>query len=125
MSNFWKRKGKQDQDDGKAIMPNREEATAEVRAVLWRNSKFRGTECGEPERTTMSIINYRTAGNSKSSIYPQRKIRDKSSLSQVGSCVYGEKGGGRGADTQKRGTTRGPHRNIFPTERRQCPGKEM
>lgn len=38
-------------------MQNREEAIAEVRAVLWRNSKFRVTEYGEPEWRTIRIIN--------------------------------------------------------------------
>lgn len=36
---------------------DRGEAIAEVRAALWRNSKFRVIEYGELEWTTMHIIN--------------------------------------------------------------------
>lgn len=35
---------------------DREEAVAEGRAVLWRNSKFRVAEYGEPEWTAINII---------------------------------------------------------------------
>lgn len=79
---------------------DREEAIADVRAVLWSNSKFRVTEQGELELTTIRIIIIIQGlpGNSNSSIYLQKKIRDKSSLNKVGSCVYSEKGGGRRAN---------------------------
>lgn len=79
---------------------DREEAVAEVRAVLWSNSKFRVTEYGELELTTIRIIIIIQGlpGNSNSSIYLQEKTRDKSSLNKVGSCVYSEKGGGRQAN---------------------------
>lgn len=36
---------------------DREEAVTEVRAVLWRNSKFGVIEHGEPEWTIIHIIN--------------------------------------------------------------------
>lgn len=79
---------------------DREEAFAEVRAVLWSNSKFRVTGYEELELTTIRIIitTQGLPGNSNSVIYLQKKMRDKSSLNKVGSCVYSEKGGGRQAN---------------------------
>lgn len=43
--------------DGKQCQTEREEVPAEVGTVLWRNSKFRVMEHGEPEWTTVNIIN--------------------------------------------------------------------
>lgn len=79
---------------------DREEAVMEVRAVLWSNSKFRVTEHGNLELTTIRIIIIIQGlpGNSNRSIYLQKKIRDKSSLNKMGSCVYSEKRGRRQAN---------------------------